>query len=119
MITIGHFADCDRATEKLPLLGPSTRCAISTSCSEIRCCIHSDILGENLEAYVDLDKCNAKVSVGIEKYHWTDKLIGYKFGDPRHVSLMGMVNLEYVADLIFFLNPSFVLYSFVLCNIFF
>lgn len=94
MLKMVYFADCDRATEKLPSLGPSTRCAVSTSCSEIRCCIHSDILGENLEAYIDLDACNAKVSVGIEKYHWTDKLLGYKFGDTRHVSLMGMVNLE-------------------------
>ena len=88
------FADCDRTTESLPSLGPSTRCAVSASCSEVRCCMHSDILGENLEAFVDLDTCNAKVTVGIEKYHWTDKLLGFTFGDVRRVSLMGVVNLE-------------------------
>lgn len=88
--------DCDRTTENLPSLGPSIRCAVSGSCSDIRCCVHSGVLGENLEAYVDLDICNGKVSIGIEKYHWTDKLLGYKFGDVRHVSLLGMVNLEYV-----------------------
>ena len=42
----------------------------------------------------DLDTCNAKVAVGIEKYHWTDKLLGFTFGDVKRVSLMGVVNLE-------------------------
>ena len=56
--------------------------------------MHSDILVENLEAYVDLDTCNAKVTVGIEKYQWTAKLLGFTFGDVRQVSLMGMINLE-------------------------
>ncbi|XP_062573224.1 uncharacterized protein LOC134235134, partial [Saccostrea cucullata] len=58
--------------------------------------MHSDILGENLEASVNIDACDGKVSVGLEKYHWTDKLLGYKFGEVKHVSLMGMVNLDYI-----------------------
>lgn len=116
---IGYFVDCDRVIEKLFLLGLSIRCVVFIFCSEIRCCIYFDILGENLEVYVDFDKCNVKVLVGIEKYYWIDKFIGYKFGDLRYVLLMGMVNLEYVVDLIFFFNLLFVLYLFVLCNIFF
>lgn len=46
------------------------------------------------DAYIYLDSCNSKVTIGIEKFQWNDTLIDYQFGTSLHVSLFGLVNLE-------------------------
>lgn len=47
-----------------------------------------------LDAYIDVDICNGKIEVGIEKFHWSDRLLSYEYGTVKHVSMLGLVNLE-------------------------
>lgn len=88
------FVGCETETKGLSPLGTHTRCAISSSCSDIHCCLHSDILKTNLDAFINIDVCNGKIYIGIEKYQWSHRLLGYKFGEMKHVSLFGMINME-------------------------
>lgn len=88
------FVECTTETKGLYSLGTGTRCSISESCSGIHCCLHSDILQTNFDVFVNVDACNGKINVGIEKYQWSQKLLGYKFGELKHVSMFGMINME-------------------------
>jgi hypothetical protein len=87
------FTGCATPTSGLVDLGAKTRCAISDSCTDIHCCIQSDTIQEKLEAYINIDTCNGKIDVGIERFHWTDKLLGFQFGTVRHLSMLGVVNV--------------------------
>ena len=86
--------ECKTKTKGLNILGTHTRCSISKSCSDVHCCLHSDILQTNLDVFVYVDSCNGKIYFGIEKYKWSYKLLGYTFGETKHVSLFGMINME-------------------------
>lgn len=89
-----YFSDCANPTGGLVSLGAKTRCAISDSCAHVQCCMQSDTIQETLDAYVDVDMCNGKISVGIEKFFWSDRLLSFDYGTIKHVSMMGLVNLE-------------------------
>lgn len=88
------YLGCNTTTEGLSPLGAKTRCSISPSCTDVHCCLQSDTLQEMFDAYIYLDSCNSKVTVGIEKFQWNDTLVDYQFGTSLHVSLFGLVNLE-------------------------
>lgn len=96
ILVIYNFVECEKETKGLSTLGTHTRCAISRTCSSVHCCLHSEVLNTNLDAFIDIDACNGKINVGIEKYQWTHKLLGYTFGEMKHVSLFGMINMEWV-----------------------
>lgn len=96
ILVFHNFIECEKETKGLSTLGTHTRCAISRTCSSVHCCLHSEVLNTNLDAFIDIDACNGKINVGIERYQWSHKLVGYKFGEMKHVSLFGMINMEWV-----------------------
>lgn len=91
---VNFLSDCTTATAGLASLGAKTKCAISDSCTNVHCCLQSDTIQETLDAYIDVDICNGKIEVGIEKFHWSDRLLGYEYGTVKHVSMLGLVNIE-------------------------
>lgn len=96
ILVFHNFIECEKETKGLSTLGTHTRCAISRTCSSVHCCLHSEVLNTNLDAFIDIDACNGKINVGIERYQWSHKLVGYTFGEMKHVSLFGMINMEWV-----------------------
>lgn len=47
-----------------------------------------------LDVYIDVDICNGKIEVGIEKFYWSDRLLSYEYGIVKYVFMLGLVNLE-------------------------
>lgn len=120
ILVIHNFIECEKETKGLSTLGTHTRCAISRTCSSVHCCLHSEVLNTNLNAFIDIDACNGKINVGIEKYQWSHKLLGYTFGEMKHVSLFGMINMKWVRIQFWISVPGLRLYVFwgVIKNIF-
>lgn len=112
ILVIHNFIECEKETKGLSTLGTHTRCAISRTCSSVHCCLHSEVLNTNLNAFIDIDACNGKINVGIEKYQWSHKLLGYTFGEMKHVSLFGMINMKWVRFQFWISMPGLRLYVF-------
>jgi hypothetical protein len=77
----------------LPALPEGASCHIPDSCTGVNCCVDYDVIGKSFHAYILLDACGDKMTVGIEKKQFNVSLIGYNFGYEEHFYLRGVVRM--------------------------
>ena len=74
------FTDCplNVTTESLP---PGLDCYIPSPCTAVYCCLNATTpFQQALSAFLDLDPCNQRLLIGIEKYVHTLSLFDIVFG---------------------------------------
>lgn len=78
----------------VPDLPDNIVCHISGTCTDVNCCVHIPLLNKTFDAYIKLDPCYEKVSVGIEKMHNQYKLLDYTYGKTENFNLLGLLRFE-------------------------
>jgi hypothetical protein len=79
----------------LPSIAESgVSCHIPDYCTGIDCCVDVPVIQRAFHAYVLLDACNYKLSVGIEKLSFNLTLFDYEWGKVEHFYLQGVIRLE-------------------------
>lgn len=69
-------------------------CYIPDTCTALDCCIEVDRIKRQLRTYIDIDTCNYKLTVGIEKLYLEYSLVDYQWGKKEKYSLFGLLNLQ-------------------------
>jgi hypothetical protein len=64
---------------------------IPDRCTAVDCCITLPSFRRNVNVFVDLDSCDYRLSVGIEKIHLNFSLVDYQWGTLQQYSLVGVV----------------------------
>ncbi|KAK3102203.1 hypothetical protein FSP39_009587 [Pinctada imbricata] len=90
--------ECNQTTQDLNSLGATTSCRITSECTEVECCMDVNKVGRSFNMYVYADVCNYKLTVGIEKLQLNYSLVDYNYGQSKHVSLYGMINLDFMLN---------------------
>ncbi|KAK3101942.1 hypothetical protein FSP39_007535 [Pinctada imbricata] len=88
--------ECSKPTSNLNSLGATTSCRITSECTEVECCMDVNKVGRSFNMYVYADVCNYKLTVGIEKLQLNYSLVDYSYGQSKHVSLYGVINLDFM-----------------------
>jgi hypothetical protein len=93
IVTTIFIIGCPKPVILQPL--PSnTVCHIFDYCTGITCCTFTDIIGRSIQTYIQLDSCNRKMNVGIERLGFNVSLFDYQFGVKEHMKLYGHVHVE-------------------------
>lgn len=73
---------CPRSSlyTKTDLTSQPVLCTISSKCTEVRCCVAVSPISRNFAAYIDIDPCNHRMTVGIEDYKTNVNLLSYTYG---------------------------------------
>ncbi|VDI06314.1 Hypothetical predicted protein [Mytilus galloprovincialis] len=79
----------------VPDLPDNIVCHISGTCTDVNCCVHIPLINKTFDAYIKLDPCYEKLSVGIEKMHNQYKLLDYTYGKTENFNLLGLLRFEY------------------------
>ncbi|KAL3873866.1 hypothetical protein ACJMK2_036950, partial [Sinanodonta woodiana] len=80
---------------KLPSLPSGVACHIPSLCTGVQCCVDVEFLNRSFNAFLLLDSCNYKLTVGIEKLNFTKHLFDYSWGKQDQFWLFGAVRLDY------------------------
>ncbi|VDI79784.1 Hypothetical predicted protein [Mytilus galloprovincialis] len=73
-------------------------CHIPHTCTSIDCCVSLPVLHRTIHASVDIDTCNYKLTVDIEKVHLEYSLVDYKWGRTEKYSLFGLMHLIFTVE---------------------
>ncbi|VDI38368.1 Hypothetical predicted protein [Mytilus galloprovincialis] len=92
----GWIDDCSVADKTD--LSPYGVCYIPHTCTSIDCCVNLPGLHRNIHAYVDIDTCNYKLTVNIEKVHLEYSLVDYVWGSTEINSLFGLFNVVFTVE---------------------
>ncbi|KAL5015120.1 hypothetical protein ScPMuIL_009390 [Solemya velum] len=90
----GWKNDCPRVFDPAPL-DESVVCHISTTCTNIHCCLDAGRIPLRFHVYIDLDADNYKLTVGIERLHFQIMLLDYDWGVVREFWLSGLIRVQY------------------------
>lgn len=55
-------------------------CRMTSKCTEVRCCVDVQPVARSFEAYIDIDPCLHRMTIGIEDYKTNINLQTYTFG---------------------------------------
>ncbi|XP_071145140.1 uncharacterized protein [Mytilus edulis] len=83
------------ASISLPILPSTTKCHLFNSCTSISCCVEVPVLQRSFNMFLDLDACNLKLTVGIEKLNFVQMLFDYHWGMNKSFWLNGILRLNY------------------------
>ena len=92
---ISH-AECP-LTLKSPLPSLSTQpitCHVDTSCGSLRCCINVASLSTTFTTRLEVDPCNYKMTVAIEKLVFSKDLFDYEWGQQEEIWMFGVVRMK-------------------------
>ncbi|KAL5013968.1 hypothetical protein ScPMuIL_008238, partial [Solemya velum] len=90
----GWNNECSEISGLQPLNEPVV-CHISGTCTNIQCCLDAGRIPLHFHAYMDLDACNYKLTVGIEKLHFDIMLLDYEWGVLEQFWLSGLIRIQY------------------------
>ena len=77
----------------LPPLPTSMSCHITDNCTRLDCCVDVNKLGLSLNAYIVLDTCINKFTVGVDKVSRTISLLNVGFGKLEVFSFLGLFKI--------------------------
>ncbi|XP_052083594.1 uncharacterized protein LOC127720893 [Mytilus californianus] len=83
------------ASISLPVLPPTTKCHLFNSCTFISCCVEVPVLQRSFNMFMNLDACNLKLTVGIEKLLFEQMLSSYQWGTKKSFWLNGILRISY------------------------
>ncbi|XP_076086926.1 uncharacterized protein LOC143057501 [Mytilus galloprovincialis] len=75
--TDGWRTDCSQGIRNLPSLLSNMNCYIDQSCTAVQCCIDVNELGQSIEIGVEIDPCDFRLTVRIEKLSFDVTLYDY------------------------------------------
>ncbi|KAJ8320500.1 LOW QUALITY PROTEIN: hypothetical protein KUTeg_002087 [Tegillarca granosa] len=67
-------------TVNTPSLPSNMSCTLSNKCTDVNCCFDVERLDTSWNAYVDIDPCKFKMTIGIERKSYVIELFDYKWG---------------------------------------
>lgn len=70
-LLIYFYLACASLPDLLPLPG-TVACHLSSSCTALDCCVSSSKLGQSFRAYLDVDPCTSRITVGIDDWTFTE-----------------------------------------------
>ncbi|XP_076085326.1 uncharacterized protein LOC143056125 [Mytilus galloprovincialis] len=93
----GWINECSLTTTIQDLSSSYTdiTCHVTSSCTEIECCVGSVKLHRPFHVVVKLDPCDFVIKVGIENFHFKLAMVDYIFGEQRNFSLGGIVKTQF------------------------
>jgi len=89
-----YFVECNTTVTSLEDISSHAACHIPDRCTAVDCCITLPSFRRNVNVFVDLDSCDYRLSVGIEKIHLNFSLVDYQWGTLQQYSLVGVVSLK-------------------------
>ena len=86
--SVCHFflCVCKECPARLPLfkIRGTTNCNIKNTCTAVSCCVEVGKVGRTFEFVLDVDFCNQKFTVGIEKLVEEVSLNMFEYGKNIH-----------------------------------
>ena len=64
----------------LPILSSELSCHVTDSCTGLQCCINNNYLQQTFEVSFQLDPCENRLTIGIEKTRFNRTLTDFKWG---------------------------------------
>ena len=82
-------------TELPPMNNSAIRCHLLTSCTEVQCCVKADNVNRTFEAKLNLDPCQQRMTVVLERLEVTMDLLSYQWGTREQYHLYGVMRLDF------------------------
>ncbi|VDI13107.1 Hypothetical predicted protein, partial [Mytilus galloprovincialis] len=83
------------ASISLPVLPSATKCHLGDSCTSMSCCVEVPVLQRSFNMFMNLDACNLKLTVGIERLQFDQMLASYQWGTKKSLWLNGILRINY------------------------
>ncbi|XP_071145134.1 uncharacterized protein [Mytilus edulis] len=83
------------ASISLPVLPSATKCHLGDTCTSISCCVEVPVLQRSFNMFMNLDACNLKLTVGIERLQFDQMLASYQWGTKKSLWLNGILRINY------------------------
>ncbi|VDI23782.1 Hypothetical predicted protein, partial [Mytilus galloprovincialis] len=94
----GWRSDCSQEIRNLPSLLSNMNCYIDQSCTAVQCCIDVNELGKSLEIGVEIDPCDFRLTVRIEKLSFDVTLYDYVWGSQKVLDLYGVMQISFLIE---------------------
>ena len=78
----------------LPPLKEHISCQITDKCTEIQCCLLVERFRLSLNVLLEIDTCNNKFIVGVDKFIQSISLLSLEYGNTVTFSFMGLVRIQ-------------------------
>lgn len=69
-------------------------CHISSNCTGIACCLQDHISGTSYQFSIEINPCDEKILITLEKFTFTMSLFDYTMGTKEVAKLFGVLELE-------------------------
>lgn len=89
-----EISDCSLEGRLLDNIPSFAECRIPEKCTAIDCCVTLPYLGRNINFVIDLDFCDFRLMVEIEKIALNFSLLDYEWGKLQSLSLYGVFNVK-------------------------
>ncbi|XP_071798137.1 uncharacterized protein [Asterias amurensis] len=85
---------------QLPTSLPTFSCRINSHCTSLHCCLNLDLKVTQLssKAWLEIDPCNYKLSVGIGMWYFNISLFSYEWGKMERFSIGQAISVEFSID---------------------
>lgn len=94
-IFVNFFTECANLDiTELPQLQDLIQCKLSERCTAIECCLDVSFIQRSIVAYIDIDACYYKLTVGVDNLIVNISLIDYEWGSINTFSLNGVFNIK-------------------------
>ena len=92
--TLLLFSDSCEFSVDFPSLPSYMSCQLSSSCTQVSCCMNVSSIGRSFEMKLNIDPCTYSLTVGIENFDNKELLFDFDWGVLQHFWLFGLVRLE-------------------------
>lgn len=90
-----YILDCPQSVRtSLSSITDRALCTVSSSCTNIKCCVNVPLLNRTFEVGMELDYSYMSLRVYVEKMTRRQSLIGYQFGQEETLSVHGVFKLR-------------------------
>lgn len=88
--------DCPQSVQtSLSSITDRALCTVSSSCTNLQCCVNIPLLNRTFEVGMELDYSYMSLRVYVEKMTRKQSLIGYQFGREETLSVHGVFKLRF------------------------
>lgn len=92
IISIISTTDC--AVSPSSPVSNDLNCHISSNCTGISCCLEDHISGTSYQFSIEINPCDEKILITLEKFTFTMSLFDYTMGTKEVAKLFGVLELE-------------------------
>lgn len=92
LILIIFTTDC--AVSPPSPVSNDVNCHISSNCTGISCCLQDHISGTSYQFSIEINPCDEKILITMEKFTFTTSLFDYTMGTKEVAKLFGVLELE-------------------------